>query len=322
MGITDYRRQFRPFEYPKYYEIYQTMKKNPWTELEMHISKDYADWVAAEQWERDIIGGSLSSFVITETFIDDYWANRVPRLFPKHEIVSLCRIFSYNERIHADAYALLSTTFGLDNFDAFIGDPVLEKKLSIFLDSPDDVVSLGVFSGAVEGVSLFGTFSVLLSFSRNGRFRGLREGISWSIMDEQAHSDTAILLLNDYVKEKGGLTKEQEDSILEGYRTVVDNEKAVLQQTFNGRGNKEVNYENTVAFMLLRANERLTRSGLPPIFNPDLEKAHVVKEWFDPLAKGLVNQDFFAAVKEGGNYIAKPQQKYDISMLKGIRTTI
>lgn len=314
-SILEYRDAYKPFEYPEFNEIYKKGLQSFWTWEEAQMGTDYKDWQLASDREREVIGGILRGFTILETHISDYWSDVVPRLFPKHEIVSMARWFAANERIHADAYAHLNDTLGLEDFEAFLGDPTVRNKIGLLLEDRDPRVSLGVFSGAVEGVSLFGSFSVLLSFSRNARFRGLRQIISWSILDEQMHSDAAILLYRRLVEEQGQ-DHWVEDSILQGFRKALANEQAFLDQIFAGGDLPHLAKDDVIHFLYSRANERLTRLGLFPTFEFDVEAAARIKEWFDPLAQGLIDVDFFASSKEGSGYIARPDQKFHISMLK------
>lgn len=315
MSIRTYRDAYKPFEYPQFHEIYRKALQSFWTWEEAQMSTDYRDWQLASEDVKDIIGGILRGFTILETHISDYWSDVVPRLFPKHEIVSMARWFAANERIHADAYAHLNDTLGLEDYEAFLGDPTVRAKINLLLEDRDPRVSLGVFSGAVEGVSLFGSFSILLSFSRNARFRGLRQLISWSILDEQMHSDAAILLYRQLVAEEGS-SPEVQDRIHEGFTQVMDNEKAFLDQIFGDNDLPQLSKGDVLQFLYSRANERLTRLGLFPIFSVNQEAAARIKEWFDPLAGGLINHDFFASVKEGSGYVARPSQKFNIQLLR------
>ena len=314
--ITKYRKPYKPFEYPEFQELFERASMSPWTKKEASMENDFRDWVMASQVEKDVIGGILKGFTIGETHISDYWADTVCKMFPKHEIVNLARWFSANERIHADAYAHLEATLGIEDYEAFLGDETIQKKLGIFLEDFDPLTSVGVFSGAIEGVSLFGSFAVLLSFSRNARFRGLRQIISWSILDEQMHSDAAAMLFKRYAKELGGISEETQDKVIEGFRLALANEEACLRKIFAGRVIDGLDLEDLLEFLKLRANERLMNMSMFPVFSVDLSKANKIKEWFDPLAAGNVNQDFFASTKEGSGYVARPDQQFEMGVLK------
>jgi ribonucleoside-diphosphate reductase beta chain len=320
MSITRYRQEFKPFEYPIFGQIYQRAKLSQWVETEVSMDRDYRDWATFSPSEKRVIAGILNGFTILETHISDYWSDFVPKHFPKHEIVSMARWFAAQERVHADAYSHLIDTLGLQELHvSFIGDPVVQKKLEVFLNPEEGSVlsSLGVFSGAGEGVSLFGSFSVLYSFAREGKLNGLRQLISWSILDEQLHSDAASLLFRILVQEQGGLSKEDSERIYEGFDLVLRNEDAFLDSIFE-ENLVNLTKESVQQFLRQRANNRLCLLGLQPIYTYNKQEADKILSWFAPLSLGVVDSDFFASSKEGSGYTARPQQQFDISLLQSL----
>jgi ribonucleoside-diphosphate reductase beta chain len=246
--------------------------------------------------------------------VSDYWS-KVPTWFPKHEIAAVARMFSLSEVIHGEAYNLLSDTLGLNEFEAFLGDPVAQQKIGYFLQDRGVKESLAVFSGAGEGVSLFSSFSVLLSLNLTGRFKGIAQIISWSINDEQQHSDTGIALFKR-LTEEDPLTLEEARSITQGFDAVIDNEFAFLEKIFEGRTLNTIRKGDVREYILYRANDRLARLGVQKVFKYDETSANRIKSWFHPLMAGATSTDFFAQSKDGGNYIAKPTQDFSGVNLK------
>jgi ribonucleoside-diphosphate reductase beta chain len=312
MGIKDYREAYKTsegsFEYPWAFEAYQKALSSVWRPEEVSFEADIRDWQTASQEEKEVVGGILRGFTTLETHISDYWA-RVPDWFPKHEIAAVARAFSFSEVVHAHAYNLLSDTLGLNEFEAFLGDPVAQQKIGYFLENKGIKESLAVFSGAGEGVSLFSSFSVLLSLNLTGKYRSISQIISWSIQDEQSHSDTGIQLFRELVKENP-LTDEEEKSILEGFDAVIENEFAFIKKIFNDKTLNTINQEDLRAFILYRANNRLEKLGLLPKYVYKHERANNIKKWFEPIAAGATSTDFFSQSKDGSLYVSKPTQDY------------
>ena len=153
------------------------------------MDRDVYDWQDATLEEKAVIGGILRGFTQLELHVACYWGDVVTKYFPKHEVQAMARAFSCSEAVHAAAYSHLSDTLGLDEFEAFLGDPTARDKIDYFVNQTDPVVSLGVLSGAGEGVSLFSSFAALLTFNLDGRFAGVAQILSWSALDEQQHSD-------------------------------------------------------------------------------------------------------------------------------------
>ena len=311
MSIREYRQAYKTeqgFEYPFFFEQYQKALASVWRPQEVSLESDIRDWQNASTSEREVVAGILRGFTQFECHVSDYWSN-IPTWFPKHEVAAVARMFSLSEIVHSEAYNLLSDTLGINEFEAFLGDPTAQAKIGYFLNEKGTKESLAIFSGAGEGVSLFSSFSVLLSLNLTGRYKGLAQLISWSINDEQQHSDTGIQLFNELVKEDP-LTESEEKTILEGFDAVIENEFAFIQKIFNGKTLETIKQEDLRAFILYRANNRLEKLGLLPKYVYKHERANNIKKWFEPLAAGATSTDFFAQSKDGSNYISKPTQDF------------
>ena len=312
MSIRDYREAYKvdgSFVYPDFFEAYHKAQSSQWRPQEVSLESDIRDWQSATAEEKEIIGGILRGFTQLECHVSDYWSG-IPNWFPKHEIAAVARAFALSEIVHAEAYNLLSDTLGLDEFEAFLGDPIAQQKIGYFLENRGIKESLAVFSGAGEGVSLFSSFAVLLSLNLTGRFKGIAQIISWSALDEQQHSDTGIALFRELIKEDP-LTHEEAMMISQGFKTVLRNEEAFLDQIFNGRNLGTITLYDTKQYVRWRANERLTKLGLSiPMFHVDKEAAERIKSWFHPIMAGATSTDFFAQSKDGGNYVSKPTQDF------------
>jgi ribonucleoside-diphosphate reductase beta chain len=222
----------------------------------------------------------------------------------------MARAFSSSEAVHAAAYSHLSDTLGLDEFEAFLGDPTARAKIDHFVNQADPVVSLGVFSGAGEGVSLFSSFAALLSFNLDGRFKGVAQIISWSALDEQQHSDGGCSLFRELDRE-GRVSDAQKVEVVRGFETVLANEDAFLEKIFNGHSLRCISRDELWHYLRHRANDRLRALGVDHSFEYDRAKADSIRRWFEPVLRGQISQDFFAFHKEGSAYVAKPEQKFD-----------
>jgi ribonucleoside-diphosphate reductase beta chain len=311
MSIREYREPYKingEFEHPEFFEAYQKALSSIWRPQEVSFESDIRDWQNSSQDEREIIGGILRGFTQLECHVSDYWAN-IPTWFPKHEVAAVARAFSLSEIVHAEAYNLLSDTLGLDEFEAFLGDPIAQQKIGYFLQNRGIKESLAVFSGAGEGVSLFSSFAVLLSLNLTGRFKGIAQIISWSALDEQQHSDTGIALFRELVSEDP-LTLEEAQSIAQGFDAVVENEFAFLDKIFEGRTLSTISKGDVREYILYRANDRLARLGVQKVYKYNEDSANRIKEWFHPIMKGATSTDFFAQKGDGANYISKPTQDF------------
>ena len=308
--IQQARVAYKPFQYPQYFEYFKRSVSTVWRVETVDMNSDVKDYlIRSTEDEKEIIAGILRGFTILETHIGDYWSDRVCKIFPKHEIVAAARANAFFECIHAQAYAHLNDSLGLDDYEAFLTDPTTRNKIEYFVEHPNDLVSLAVFSGAGEGVSLFSSFAVLLSLSRDSRYKGLAQIISWSIRDEHEHSEMGCELFRSLVAERG-ITKEEEQMIYDGFTTVLDNEFAFIDTIFEGRKLENMRPEELKDYMKLRANNRLEALGLKPIFKVEGE-GYIIKEWFENEAFGQSSNDFFWQSLSGDNYTALLSQDFE-----------
>ena len=274
------------------------------------MGTDVTDWQEAKLEEREVIGGILRGFTQLELHVACYWGDVVTKFFPKHEVHAMARAFSCSEAVHAAAYSHLSDTLGLDEFEAFLGDPTARTKIDYFVNQTDPIVSLGVFSGAGEGVSLFSSFAALLSFNLDGRFKGLSQIISWSALDEQQHSDGGCALFR-HLDSEGLVSDDQKQQIVGGFEAVLENEDHFLERIFNGYSLGCVDRDDLWNYLRYRSNDRLNELNIDHRFSYNKEKSDRIRQWFEPILKGQVSNDFFAHSKEGSMYVAKPEQNFD-----------
>lgn len=301
------------FDYPEFYDYYERTVASVWRHQEVAMEGDLRDWqFNSTPDERAVIAGILKGFVSAELGIGCYWANEVCSIFPKPEIQAMARAFSFFETIHAAAYSYLNDVLGLNEYEEFINDGIACSKIDTFFQKYPSKVALAVFSGAGEGVSLFSSFAVLLSFNKDGRYKGLAQIISWSAIDEATHSEAGCLLFRRLVEETG-LNAEDRDAIYEGFGLVVEKEFAFIDHIFNSSQISSIDAESLKAYITNRANERLITLGLEQVFSLSTEefsRAKLLAAWFDPMIKGASSSDFFAQSKSGDNYVAKPAQDY------------
>lgn len=180
--IQTARLEYKPFRYPKYFEFYSQSLSSVWRAETVDMESDIKDYMLKSSGdEKAIIADILKGFTMMETLVGDYWRNKVCKMFPHYEIIAAATSNSFFESIHQAAYAYLNDSLGLTDYTAFLKDKPTKDKLDFYVEHENDLISLATFSGIGEGVSLFSAFAVLLSLSRNGRYKGLAQIISWSV---------------------------------------------------------------------------------------------------------------------------------------------
>jgi len=283
--ITELRPHYKPFEYQTAFEFYKDQHRAHWLADEVPLSSDLNDWkLKLTESEKNLIGNILKSFAQTETYVNDYWSTKVAIWFPKHEIKAMACAFADFESIHAEAYARLNEELGLDDFEAFMEDEEAKAK----------ALSLAIFSAFTEGVNLFSSFAVLMSFQLRNLMKGTGQIVEWSVRDESLHSKAGCWLFRTMMEEMPELNEGMEKQIYEACDLSVKLEFDFIDKAFEMGEIEGLNKNQLKNFIKERANQKLIELGYNPLYNdidPNLLKQ---MEWFGHLTSGKTHQDFFA----------------------------
>ena len=298
--ITELRPHYKPFEYQTAFEFYKDQHRAHWLADEVPLSSDLNDWkLKLSESEKSLIGNILKSFAQTETYVNDYWATKVAVWFPKHEIKAMACAFADFESIHAEAYARLNEELGLDDFQAFMEDEEAKAKIDRLVELPGDTLrekalSLAIFSAFTEGVNLFSSFAILMSFQLRNLMKGTGQIVEWSVRDESLHSKAGCWLFRTMLEEMPELKEGMESQIYDACDISVKLEFDFIDKAFEMGEIEGLNINQLKNFIKERANQKLIELGYNPLYNdidPNLLKS---MEWFGHLTSGKTHQDFFA----------------------------
>jgi ribonucleoside-diphosphate reductase beta chain len=301
MSIIDPRNYYKPFEYQTAFDYYKDQHRAHWLADEVPLASDLNDWkLKLTESEKNLIGNILKSFAQTEVHVNDYWSTKVSIWFPKPEVQAMARVFADFESIHAEAYARLNEELGLDNFKAFLEDETSKAKIDRLVETPgesleDKAVSLAIFSAFTEGVNLFSSFAILMSFQLRNLMKGTGQIVEWSVRDESLHSKAGCWLFRTLLEEQPELNNDElRDKIIEACHLSVQLEFDFIDKAFEMGDIDGLNKEQLKNFIKARANEKMMELGYKSIYNdidPNLLKQI---EWFGHLTSGKTQQDFFA----------------------------
>jgi len=323
MSLLSGRATYKPFLYEECFEYWMKQQQAHWLHTEIAMASDIQDWkLGLSQTEKDVVGGVLKGFVQTELVVNDYWTNRVAKWFPHPEIAMMATCFGNMETIHTIAYAQLNDSLGLVDYEAFMQEPAAKAKLDRLLDpemggekkphvmdgssviesewlTNEDLSrkarSLAIFSGFTEGVALFSSFAILLSFSRFNKLKGVGQIIAFSIRDESLHSEAGCWLFREFIKENPQLwTDKLKKEIYEAARMTVALEDDFIDAVFAEGTVEGLDPKDLKAFIRARANVKLGDLGLKTNWKNIDHEALKHMEWFDYLSSGIESQDFFA----------------------------
>jgi ribonucleoside-diphosphate reductase beta chain len=301
VSILTPRKTYGPFEYPEFYDDWLKAQSSHWIHTEVQMASDINDWkLNLTDSEKNVIGNTLKGFVATEIFIEDYWACKVSRWFKKPEIQMMASCYSNFESIHATAYNHLESSLGIEDHEGFLHEPTAKAKIDRLMEikgktKEEIAMSLAVFSAFNEGVNLFSSFAILMSFSQRNLLKGVGKIIEWSIRDENLHSTSGCRLFRIFVSEFPEVfTDELKKEIYEAARLTVHLEDAFIDKAFELGPIKGLDPKDLKNYIRFRTNTKLSDLGLKSNWkNIDKDSLERLR-WFDVMSSGTTVQDFFA----------------------------
>lgn len=306
-NLLQERVVYKPFEYPEAHDYWLKQQQAHWLHTEVPMMSDINDWKQnLTETEKNIVGSILKGFAQTETIVNDYWSGLVTKWFRKPEVIMMATTFGAFETIHAEAYSLLNETLGLDDFSEFLEDEATMAKIENLMSVRDSfngeedlqniAKSLAIFSAFTEGVNLFSSFAILLSFKMRNKLKGVGQIVEWSIRDESMHSEAGCWLFRTLIKENPHLnTPDLQAAINEAALLSLKLELDFIDKVYELGDLEGCSKDDLVAFIKNRVNTKLGDLGYGPIIDGIDTNALKRMKWFDSLSAGKQHTDFFAS---------------------------
>ena len=272
--LTDERLYFKPFNYPKMYDLWLKHEQSHWLHGEVPMMEDIKDW-------RNRLSSAEKYFLIqifrffTQSDIDvagGYVKNYLPH-FPQPEVRMMLMGFAAREAIHIAAYSHLIETLGMpeSTYNEFLEYDAMREKHEYFMAKVDNdavlPVKMAAISAFTEGLALFSSFIMLLNFPRHGKMKGMGQIVTWSIVDETMHAEGIIALFRSYLEENPEVwnddTKSQIYSIAE---KMVELEDDFVDLAFQMGEMENLTAAEVKQYIRYIADRRLISMGMRGIF--------------------------------------------------------
>jgi ribonucleoside-diphosphate reductase beta chain len=272
--LTDERLYFKPFNYPKMYDLWLKHEQSHWLHGEVPMMEDIKDW-------RNRLSSAEKYFLVqifrffTQSDIDvagGYVKNYLPH-FPQPEVRMMLMGFAAREAIHIAAYSHLIETLGMpeSTYNEFLEYDAMREKHEYFMAKVDNEavlpVKMAAISAFTEGLALFSSFIMLLNFPRHGKMKGLGQIVTWSIVDETMHAEGIIALFRSYLEENPEVwnddTKGQIYSIAE---KMVELEDDFVDLAFQMGEMENLTAAEVKQYIRYIADRRLISMGMRGIF--------------------------------------------------------
>ena len=158
--------------------------------------------------------------------------------------------------------------------------------------------SLSIFSAFTEGVNLFSSFAVLLSFKMRNKLKGVGQIVEWSVRDESLDSEAGCWLFRTLMKEEPRFkTKKLISEIEEAAQMSMKLEFDFIDKVFEMGDLENLTKEELKNFIKHRINTKMVDLGLKPIVPASEIDKRALKtmKWFDAVIAGKQHTDFFAS---------------------------
>lgn len=302
------------YKYPKAEEIAIEQFSIFWSAEELGVHNDESDL-------RDrLTKAELEAIVYLQSILnkyedhlgDDLWADKIPKLFPRREIVRACRVISMVEsHSHAPFYRLFNEVLHKatdDFYSQWKHDKDLYQHIKYIESCTQSDNPLLVTAGlcGLEGINLFSAFGFFKAFNTRGHnyISHFVSGIDGSAKDENFHSMFSAWLFNQckYERTELGLLSTLEDvTLIDDIYLIIHNlyqhELTIIDKLFGfeettGTKIRVITKEELIEFVQDRVNIVLSYLGYKPMFNKE-DKGEISKVFYTNISSFKMS-DFFA----------------------------
>lgn len=232
---------YKPFAYPWAYEAWKAQHSAHWLPWEVPMGDDVRDWTQLSLPERNLLTHIFRFFTQQDVEVNDCYMTKYAAVFKPVEIKMMLAAFADMETIHIAGYSLIIETLGMPDstYNAFLSYKELKDKhdylQSFNVDNTYELAkTLAVFGAFTEGVQLFASFAMLMSFQRFGKMRGMGQIVTWSARDETLHCVNMIKMFHALCTENAHdiPTQQLDDDIYEMARVTVEHEDHFIDLAF------------------------------------------------------------------------------------------
>ena len=275
--LLEYSKTYKPFYYDWAVEYADSHEKMHWIHQEVDLSNDVKDWQHnLTPAEKNLFHQIMKLFTQSDAQVAQNYIDYLLPVFKNNEIRQMLVSFAAREGVHQRAYAAILETLNLPDtdFEAFLDYTEMFDKIEFWklndthtLSGKALALTKNIFA---EGVSLFGSFIMLLNFQRNEKMLGTNVINRWSILDENCLTgDTDVLTLhgwknikeitlNDFVLQYDTVTHKQ--TFVNPTRVIKTTTDEII--TFSSK-----NYSQSVTpehrMIMVDGKEELAKNDLP-----------------------------------------------------------
>lgn len=306
MSLFEKSKSYKPFRYPWAFEAYKVMQDIHWLPSEVPLQEDVHDWnTKLTPAEINLLTQLFRFFTKGDEDIGHGYIDKYQTVFKPTEVRMMLSAFTTSECNHIHSYSQLIDTLGLpeSEYEAFAEfaemrdkhDYMFEDRTSHVDGKPRSeleklALDVAVFSAFGEGMQLFSSFAVLLSFKRRGLMKGMSTIVEWSLRDESHHVECMIKLFHTMVKENPQVwTKRLKEDIKQTCIEMVGLEDRFIDLMFSMGAIEGITPEEVKTYIRYTADRRMIQLGLKPIYGVSDNPL----EWIDEMMTAHTHTNFF-----------------------------
>ena len=199
-----------PIKFPLIKEFLDKQRSVFWTVNEIQLTKDTQDWEKLTDDEKHFVKYVLAFFAVSDKVVNINIEKRFMSQVKVYEVEMNYNWQAMMEDIHAETYSLMIDTFIKNTseknklFNAIENFPAIKNKAEWalrWIDNDDVTFSERLFAFAcVEGIFFSGSFCAIYWLKKRGLMPGLCFANELISRDEGMHTDFAVLIYKEFLK--------------------------------------------------------------------------------------------------------------------------
>lgn len=252
MSVFVTSKAYRPFTYPWAADAAkEQMIDLYWDVHQLELTDDVRQYHSPDGLKTANVSHDVNKAIVKKllclfTELDRTVAEGYTKIIPfakNNEIRNLLMTHASKEVVHQRAYAIAAETFGFSDEEwmEFHDYVEMREKLDVMSDQMYDDEDRDEMKFCIglsqillgEGIGLFAAFVTLLNYKRQGRLMGFNDVNQWSLIDEQAHVENNIKILQAARKSLTEAENIALDKIIRKMvRAYVEAEKRLIQMIY------------------------------------------------------------------------------------------
>lgn len=286
--VTEATAIFVP-RYQQMQDILNRHERSHWIADEADMRNDVEQWKsgAVSKEQKEYIKMILRLFTQSDTNVCGGYVEKLLPVYKNADARMMLLSFANREVTHMLGYKRLNDTLGYDSeafMEEFLSYDQMREKHEFMVAKSDLRSNKGRVEYLakqilMEGVNLFGSFTMLLNFSRMNLLAGMVSVNQWSIIDESLHIEGLTeLFRNDIAEHPSVVTEELKATIYQYARDVVAMEDAFIDlcsDIYEPSNMPRQDLKNSIRFI---CDYRMQQMGLKPQFGIESNPITFVEE--------------------------------------------